>query len=57
MHNRKRRKGQGLSNQAALQRGAPIVFNFAPEPSREQVERGVRLAVTAFLAAYRAPAK
>ncbi len=35
----------------------PIVFNFAPEPSAEQVERGVRIAVTAFLAAYRAPAK
>jgi AcrR family transcriptional regulator len=35
----------------------PIVFNFAPEPSQEQVEHGVRIAVTAFLAAYRAPAK
>jgi AcrR family transcriptional regulator len=35
----------------------PIVFNFAPEPSLEQVERGVRVAVKAFLAAYRAPAK
>jgi AcrR family transcriptional regulator len=35
----------------------PIVFNFAPEPSQEQVERGVRIAVTAFLAAYRAPAE
>jgi AcrR family transcriptional regulator len=35
----------------------PIVFNFAPEPSQDQVERGVRIAVTAFLAAYRAPAK
>jgi AcrR family transcriptional regulator len=35
----------------------PIVFNFAPEPSQEQVERGVRIAVSVFLAAYRAPAK
>jgi AcrR family transcriptional regulator len=31
----------------------PIVFNFAPAPSQEQVERGVRIAVTVFLAAYR----
>jgi AcrR family transcriptional regulator len=31
----------------------PIVFNFAPAPSDEQVERGVRIAVTVFLAAYR----
>ncbi len=35
----------------------PIVFNFAPAPSQEQVERGVRIAVTVFLAAYRAAAK
>jgi AcrR family transcriptional regulator len=35
----------------------PIVFNFAPEPSQDQVERGVRIAVTVFLAAYRAPAE
>src|SRR5271170_7559286 len=26
----------------------PIVFNFAPAPSLEQIERGVRIAVTAF---------
>jgi AcrR family transcriptional regulator len=31
----------------------PIVFNFAPAPSDEQVERGVRIAVAVFLAAYR----
>jgi AcrR family transcriptional regulator len=31
----------------------PIVFNFAPGPSPEQIERGVRIAVTAFVAAYR----
>jgi len=35
----------------------PIVFNFAPAPSRQQIERGVRIAVRVFLAAYRAPAK
>ncbi len=35
----------------------PIVFNFAPAPSLEQIERGVRIAVKAFLAAYRAPAE
>ncbi len=35
----------------------PIVFNFASAPSPEQIERGVRIAVKAFLAAYRAPAK
>ena len=33
----------------------PIVFNFAPTPSAEQVAQGVRIAVAAFLAAYRAP--
>ena len=32
----------------------PIVFNFAPAPSDEQVERSVRIAVRVFLAAYRA---
>ncbi|MDR3421147.1 MAG: TetR/AcrR family transcriptional regulator [Xanthobacteraceae bacterium] len=31
----------------------PIVFNFAPEPSGEQVERSVRIAVKVFLAAYK----
>jgi len=35
----------------------PIVFNFAPAPSRQQIERGVRIAVKVFLAAYGAPAK
>ncbi|HXX04928.1 MAG TPA: TetR/AcrR family transcriptional regulator [Xanthobacteraceae bacterium] len=36
----------------------PIVFNFATTaPSRQQVERGVRIAVEVFLAAYRTPAK
>jgi AcrR family transcriptional regulator len=32
----------------------PIVFNFAPAPSDEQIERSVRIAVQVFLAAYRA---
>jgi AcrR family transcriptional regulator len=31
-----------------------MVFNFAPAPSEEQIERVVRIAVSAFLAAYRA---
>jgi hypothetical protein len=35
----------------------PIVFNFAPAPSQEQIERMVRIAVSTFLAAYRVPAK
>jgi AcrR family transcriptional regulator len=35
----------------------PILFNFAPTPSQEQVERGVRIAVAAFLAAYRSSGK
>jgi hypothetical protein len=35
----------------------PIVFNFAPAPSDEQVERGVRIAVTVFLAAYQVAKK
>ena len=30
----------------------PIVFNFAPAPSQEQIERVVRIAVAAFIAAY-----
>jgi AcrR family transcriptional regulator len=34
-----------------------MVFNFAPEPSPQKIERVVRIAVSAFLAAYRAPAK
>jgi AcrR family transcriptional regulator len=32
----------------------PIVFNFAPAPGLEQIERSVRIAVQVFLAAYRA---
>jgi hypothetical protein len=32
----------------------PIVFNFAPAPNLEQIERNVGVAVRAFLAAYRA---
>jgi AcrR family transcriptional regulator len=35
----------------------PIVFNFAPAPTPEQVEHHVRIAVAVFLAAYRVPAK
>ena len=35
----------------------PIVFNFAPAPSDEQVAHGVRIAVSVFLAAYRSPRK
>ena len=35
----------------------PMVFNFAPAPSPEQIERVVRVAVRAFLAAYRAQAR
>jgi len=35
----------------------PIVFNFAPTPSEEQVAHGVRIAVKGFLAAYRAPGR
>ena len=35
----------------------PIVFNFAPAPSDEQVERSVRIAVAVFLAAYRVAGK
>src|SRR5580698_3323241 len=33
----------------------PIVFNFAPAPSEEQVAYNVRIAVAVFLAAYRTP--
>jgi AcrR family transcriptional regulator len=33
----------------------PMVFNFAPAPSAQQIERVVRVAVKMFLAAYRAP--
>ncbi len=32
----------------------PIVFNFAPAPSLEQIQRNVAIAVRVFLAAYRA---
>jgi hypothetical protein len=32
----------------------PIVFNFAPAPTQERVERSVGIAVKVFLAAYRA---
>ena len=35
----------------------PIVFNFAPAPSDEQVQRSVGIAVAAFIAAYRAAGK
>jgi AcrR family transcriptional regulator len=34
-----------------------MVFNFVREPSPQQIERVVRIAIMAFLAAYRAPAK
>jgi AcrR family transcriptional regulator len=32
----------------------PVLFNFAPAPSPEQIERNVRIAVASFLAAHRA---
>jgi len=35
----------------------PVLFNFAPAPSPEQIERVIRNAVRVFLAAYRVPAK
>jgi AcrR family transcriptional regulator len=35
----------------------PVLFNFAPAPSSDQIERVVRIAVRVFLAAYRVPAK
>ncbi len=35
----------------------PMVFNFAPAPSLEQIERVVRVAVKTFLAAYHTPPK
>ena len=34
-----------------------MVFNFVREPSQQQIERVVRVAVAVFLAAYRAPVK
>ncbi len=34
-----------------------MVFNFVREPSQQKIERVVRFAIAAFLAAYRAPAK
>jgi AcrR family transcriptional regulator len=34
-----------------------MVFNFVREPSQEQIERVVRVAIAVFLAAYRAPVK
>jgi AcrR family transcriptional regulator len=34
-----------------------MVFNFVREPSQQQIERVVRVAVAVFLAAYRPPAK
>ena len=33
----------------------PIVFNFAPAPSPEQIDRVVGIAVSTFMAAYRVP--
>jgi AcrR family transcriptional regulator len=35
----------------------PILFNFAPAPSPQQIERAVRIAVAVFMAAYRAPTR
>ena len=35
----------------------PVLFNFAPAPSPEQIERVVRIAVASFLAAHRARAR
>jgi AefR-like transcriptional repressor, C-terminal domain len=32
----------------------PVLFNFAPPPPKEQIERVVAIAVKAFMAAYRA---
>jgi len=43
------------SSQAMLFK--PIVFNFAPAPTSEQIERNVRIAVTTFLKAHLSPAK
>jgi hypothetical protein len=34
-----------------------MVFNFVPEPTPQQIERVVRIAIDAFLAAYRLPKK
>ena len=35
----------------------PILFNFAPAPSSDRIERAVCIAVKTFMAAYRAPAR
>jgi AcrR family transcriptional regulator len=35
----------------------PIVFNFAPAPSPEQIEHVVGIAVSTFMAAYRVPGR
>jgi AcrR family transcriptional regulator len=35
----------------------PVLFNFGPAPSPQQIERVIRSAVKVFLAAYRVPAK
>jgi AcrR family transcriptional regulator len=35
----------------------PIVFNFAPAPSAEQIEHVVGIAVSTFMAAYRVPGR
>ena len=43
------------ANQAMIFKS--MVFNFVREPSQQQIERVVRVAVKVFLAAYRAPAK
>jgi hypothetical protein len=34
----------------------PILFNFAPAPGPERIERAVCIAVAVFMKAYRAPA-
>jgi AcrR family transcriptional regulator len=34
----------------------PILFNFAPAPSPERIQRAVRIAAATFMAAHRAPA-
>ena len=35
----------------------PILFNFAPAPSPDRIERAVCIAVKTFMAAYRAPGR
>jgi len=35
----------------------PILFNFAPAPSSDRIERAVCIAVKTFMAAHRAPAR